>query len=153
MDTPDRLRPMFGPRITTPEPVLAKLEISACQELNEQGETIIAAIGGATHARGRGVKAVLGVFGRLGSITASSGPITTPEPVLAKLANCGGQEQLNERGGIVVAAIRGATHAHGRAQYVANKELQHSRGSPRVEAPCRADHQKDGQAMRKMRVS
>ena len=62
------------------------------------------------------MKAVLGVFGRLGSITASAGPIiTTPEPVLAKLENSAGQEQLNERGGIVVAAIRGATHAHGRA--------------------------------------
>jgi hypothetical protein len=69
------------------------LEINAVEEhLNEQGETVVAAIGGATHARGRGMKAVLGVFGRLGSITASAGPIiTTPEPIFGKIGNQRGQ--------------------------------------------------------------
>jgi len=40
-----------GPRITSPEPLLAKLEISAGQEqLVSRGETVVAAVRGATRA-------------------------------------------------------------------------------------------------------
>ena len=93
---------------------MEKNENSAGREqLNERGEIVVAAIGGATHARGRVVKAVLGVFGPLGSITASAGPkSTTPEPFLAILEISAGQEHLIELGETVVAAIGGATHAH-----------------------------------------
>jgi hypothetical protein len=113
-DTLNRLQPVPARESQPPEPVWAKLEFSAGQEhLNDQGETVVAAIGGATHARGRGVKAVLVVFGRLGSITASAGPIiTTPEPFFGKIGNLRGQEHVNEQGETVVAAIGGATNAH-----------------------------------------
>ena len=98
-DTLNRLQPVPARESQPPEPGWAKLEISAGHEhLNEQGETVVAAIGGATHARGRGVKAVLGVFGRLGSITTGAGPIiTTSEPFFGKIGNQRGQEHVNEQ--------------------------------------------------------
>jgi len=63
--------------------------------------------------KGVGREGCSGANGRLGSIAANAGPrITTPEPVLAKMEITSGQEQLDERGETVVAAIGGATHAH-----------------------------------------